>query len=261
MEKFSKSEIRQYTAGEVVIKEGDRSEKIFLIISGQVEVTKLNEHHAKVYIATLDEGEIFGELGVIQDRKRQATVTAKTNLVVEIINPVIFEKLLDTEVGRKVFPIMQSMAERIRQNGNRLTELEPKTETEENLRNQRYGKLLLVADSRRAVRALNGMSSVEIKKFPFHVGRYSQKRSDGLFHRNNLYLQDKAPYNISRSHFVLQRSFGTYYFQDQGSATGSIVNKEKIGSNHSKRKVILASGENIVYLGPKDAKIKFKIII
>jgi hypothetical protein len=209
----------------------------------------------------LDEGEIFGELGVIQDSPRQATVTAKTNLVVEIIKPEIFEQLLNTEIGKKVFPIMQSMAELIRQNSNRLTELEPKTETEENLRNQRFGKLLLVADSHRAVRALNGMSSVEIKKFPFYVGRYSQKRSDGLFHRNNLYLQDKAPYNISRSHFVLQRSFGTYYFQDQGSATGSIVNKEKIGSHRNKRKVILASGENTVYLGPKDAKIKFKIII
>ncbi len=57
--------------GTAVVREGDVSDRFLVIISGRVEVTQLGEH-----LRFEGPGEFFGEIGLLRDVPRTATVTA-----------------------------------------------------------------------------------------------------------------------------------------------------------------------------------------
>jgi len=67
---------RVYAAGEPVIRQGDPGDSLFVIMSGRVEVTVVQEGAASVRLATLDEGDYFGEMSLMTGAPRSATVTA-----------------------------------------------------------------------------------------------------------------------------------------------------------------------------------------
>jgi nucleotide-binding universal stress UspA family protein len=68
--------IRTYQPGELIVREGDTATGCFIIASGQVEVVK-GEHSAHpTVLTTLGAGEFFGEMAVIDDHPRSASVRA-----------------------------------------------------------------------------------------------------------------------------------------------------------------------------------------
>ena len=66
---------RRYKPGEVVFREGDKGAELFVIKSGKVEVRTGNRR-----LETLRENEIFGEMALIDDSPRSATVVALTDV-------------------------------------------------------------------------------------------------------------------------------------------------------------------------------------
>jgi CRP-like cAMP-binding protein len=67
---------RAFPAGTVVVKEGDeRGIGFFVIADGQARVSRKGEE-----LDTLGPGDHFGEIALIGDRVRTATVTAETDL-------------------------------------------------------------------------------------------------------------------------------------------------------------------------------------
>ena len=77
---------KTYAAGEEVFRIGDRGHNAFFIESGRVEVS-IGENGKKVIIAELGVGEIFGEMSMIDDAPRSATVTA-----MEITEAIVIER-------------------------------------------------------------------------------------------------------------------------------------------------------------------------
>ncbi len=66
------SKIRQYDDGETVIAEGDYDPWLYFLLSGSIRVAKEG-----VTIGTIDkQGEIFGEMRIIDERSRSASVYA-----------------------------------------------------------------------------------------------------------------------------------------------------------------------------------------
>jgi len=63
---------RVYEPGSVIVKQGDPGLGFFLITQGRVEVTHENHH-----VRDLGPGEFFGEMALMEERPRSATVTAK----------------------------------------------------------------------------------------------------------------------------------------------------------------------------------------
>lgn len=75
---------KTFAAGEEVFRLGDRGRQAYFIESGSVEVSIPKDGETLV-IAELGVGEIFGEMSMIDDAPRSATVTAKTETeVIEI---------------------------------------------------------------------------------------------------------------------------------------------------------------------------------
>ena len=64
-----------FEAGTVIIREGDPADAFYLLEEGRVEVTR-GAGAATRLLATLGEGEWFGEAGLLQQAPRNATVTA-----------------------------------------------------------------------------------------------------------------------------------------------------------------------------------------
>jgi hypothetical protein len=72
-------------AGEVVFREGDAGDAYHVIESGTVDVTIRGD-----YVRTLGPGDTFGEIALIRDIPRTATVTATSDLVTRTIDRGVF---------------------------------------------------------------------------------------------------------------------------------------------------------------------------
>jgi CRP-like cAMP-binding protein len=94
-------------AGKVLIREGDRGREFFVVVSGEVEVRRKGRK-----VATLGPGSFFGEMALLAQAPRSATVTALTPLDVLVITDRAFVSLLDRmpEIWLKV---ARALAERV----------------------------------------------------------------------------------------------------------------------------------------------------
>jgi len=67
---------REYRAGEVIFYEGDPAAGMYIIESGSVKVVF---EETQQVLAELNEGEFFGELALLDDSPRSATLIARTD--------------------------------------------------------------------------------------------------------------------------------------------------------------------------------------
>ena len=94
-------ETRKYKRGDVMIREGDLGEKFFLIHRGSAAVTTQAPGHPKHRVATLETGDIFGEMALLTDALRNATVQALEEMEVYCLSKQDFHEALERSVGFK----------------------------------------------------------------------------------------------------------------------------------------------------------------
>ncbi|QRG67745.1 ABC transporter transmembrane domain-containing protein [Brevibacillus choshinensis] len=72
-----------YAKGQAIIQEGDAGEKFYLIARGKVEITKAapDSDSGQIRLAVLEDGDHFGEIALLENVPRTATVTALTPCV------------------------------------------------------------------------------------------------------------------------------------------------------------------------------------
>ncbi|MEW6110308.1 MAG: cyclic nucleotide-binding domain-containing protein [Nitrospirota bacterium] len=112
---------RLYTHGEVIFKEGDKGDVMYVIQSGKVDIMK-NTPEGEVCIATLGSGEIFGEMALFDRLPRSANAVASGR--VQILS--VDRKKLFSTISRDptlVFKIIESMSQRIRALNEEMTKL------------------------------------------------------------------------------------------------------------------------------------------
>jgi len=70
-----------FKAGEVVFRQGDKGDLVYVIVSGEVEAVREDPDGGEEHVlATMGPGEYFGEMALLSDAPRTATVRAVTEL-------------------------------------------------------------------------------------------------------------------------------------------------------------------------------------
>jgi ATP-binding cassette subfamily B protein len=89
-----------FSFGNVVVREGDKADAFYVLISGKARVVKSGEGGQDVSLNVLKPGDSFGEIGLLDpDAVRSATVRASSEVLVARLAKRDFDELLTVEPG------------------------------------------------------------------------------------------------------------------------------------------------------------------
>jgi len=106
------SDEREFEDGDLIVAEGDTGTEMFVIQSGRVAVTKKADE-GEIHLATLERGDFFGEMSLLESLPRSATVRAvgKTRLLAIHSGQLLMKIRRDPTFA---FELLQRMSSRIR---------------------------------------------------------------------------------------------------------------------------------------------------
>jgi NADH dehydrogenase len=82
-----------FEPGEVVFREGDRGDRLYVVVDGEVEAVKAQAGGEEVTLRRLGPGECFGEIALVGDTTRTATVRTRTGADVLAVDRDAFHAL------------------------------------------------------------------------------------------------------------------------------------------------------------------------
>jgi len=82
---------KPFRKGDVIFEAGERSDELYLVHTGKVEIRS----REGMLLATLGEGELFGEMASIMgERERAARAVTATNVVIDVIDASTMQRKL-----------------------------------------------------------------------------------------------------------------------------------------------------------------------
>jgi uncharacterized protein YhbP (UPF0306 family) len=88
----------QFDSGDVIVRQGAPADKFFIIVDGEVEVTREDNGQQRT-LATLRQGQFFGEMAILRDAPRMATVRAVAPTTVFAMERDAFRGLVGQSIG------------------------------------------------------------------------------------------------------------------------------------------------------------------
>lgn len=242
---------RTYSAGDVIIREGDVQSSAFWIRKGRVEVSKVVKGR-RIVLAVLDSNDpLFGEMSLIDDMPRSATVTALEPTTVEEISGQALHKVLE-ESPQTVQVLVRLLVNRIRGMNESILHAGV------NLVQAPVAEVKLIATGPGARRLIP--NEFDIQKFPFRIGRRPLHEMLSFSHRD-LLLDDCEPFNVSRAHCSIAKVHEDIFLIDEGSALGTIVNGCRVGGSSGERQIRCDQGSNEIILGSPNSHHQFELRI
>ena len=113
----------KFNAGDTILSEGEVGDTAFLIIAGSVEVSIGQGAKAKS-VGTLDAGDVFGEMSLIEPGPRSATVKAATHTECIVTTYDEFIASIQANPERAV-EFMKTLVRRLRQMNERMASMNP----------------------------------------------------------------------------------------------------------------------------------------
>jgi CRP-like cAMP-binding protein len=253
--------LSRYEAGEVIVRENDFGETAYIIGEGRVEVSKELDGR-NVHLAYLGAGETFGEMSMIDEKPRSATVTAVAETVVSEIRRDDFFNSFQTD-PKVALTLLKVLFERLREADAMILQLQKADPQQELVSKEplavipHRAKLTITLEgvTPRAAAALP-VTPFQITQFPFRVGRQSP---DPLVY-NDLMLPDSVPLQISRHHLAFIAHEGRVGVVDRGSSLGSWVDGQQIGGpSRLSGPVFFTGSEGILVLGNRDSPFRYRV--
>jgi len=257
-----------YRAGEVIFTEGDYSTDAYIVRRGRVEVYVTRDGDRP--LAVLHEGAVFGELALLTDQVRNASVRALDDAVLVVISQDAF---LDTwrRDPAVLLPLLRVIFERVRDIVNLANELSidehnraiveahlGEAESITSHARERMPHVVLEGITPGAREALEDAPLV-VGHFPFRIG--GDSGSDRLFVNNDLVLPPRESSPVARNHCMLINVSGKCFLVDRGSRMGTFVNGTRVGGPRSPSRVELGAGRSeVAVAGPRSAY-RFRVIV
>jgi len=271
--------LRQYAPGEAIIRENEIGECAYIIEKGRVEITREKEGKP-AHIAYLDAGMTFGEMSMVDDLPRSATVTAlEDTMVREVHRDNLYENL--TSNPETMIKLLKGIFERLRIANTTIARLKEEMksaegakaampETSQFLFHRAASKpesaraqpgnvksVRIEGLTPRAVESLTESPSTFVA-LPIKVGR---KTNDPLVH-NHLEIADRDPLQISRHHVSIVQEGDKVGVLDRGSHLGASVDDERIGGKCDSPGPVFFKGDGgILVLGTEKSPYRFKVTI
>ncbi len=105
------SERLTFEAGQTLVRQGDIGDAAYIIIDGEADVI-VESPNGPLRVATFGKNDFFGEIAILCDVPRTATVTASTRLTTLKISKELFFRLI-TEFPQMAVEIMRVLAHRL----------------------------------------------------------------------------------------------------------------------------------------------------
>jgi CRP/FNR family transcriptional regulator, cyclic AMP receptor protein len=257
---------RRFEQGETLFRQGDPSDVAIQILSGSAEVLRQAGDDA-IVLGTVNAGEFVGEMGVLEDRPRSATVRAAAPVEAELIERQAFlDRVSDEpELARK---LLVRMSARLRDVEDTLTGLyarrgedAPRGELVETPRRTHAARSIMLKAATDRARDVLGADLMPITRLPFTVGRKPADDEAPAFITADLAIPEPPPYRLSRAHFSLIAEDGGVVVRDLASTLGTIVNNRAIGRDFPLDSVPLHQGENTIVAGGRESPFAFMVTL
>lgn len=103
----------EFHKGEYIFREGDRGNKLFIITSGEVEISKKVDDE-EVPLAALKTGSVFGEMALVGGGYRSASAKAVTRVTCFAMSQAMFRHKLASEVPSWMQALFTALIDRLR---------------------------------------------------------------------------------------------------------------------------------------------------
>jgi CRP-like cAMP-binding protein len=105
--------LRLFSAGDVIFRENEVGNEMFVIVEGQVEIRKATGPASNKTLTVLHKGDMFGEMAIIEKMPRSATAVAVMPTRLLVLNEKLYESTMGSnpDFARKMNKVL---SERIR---------------------------------------------------------------------------------------------------------------------------------------------------
>lgn len=105
--------VKTFESGSPIFYEGDAGREMYVIIDGSVEIQKSTSGGSSKTLINLNNGDIFGEMALIENKKRSASAIAAKKTKLLVLNDHLFEAMLveNPDFARKM---IKMLSERLR---------------------------------------------------------------------------------------------------------------------------------------------------
>jgi len=216
-----------YLMGDIIFSEGDLGTEMYIVQTGVVEIFKKIGGRQKV-LSTLEKGDFFGEMSVLEDVSRTASARAKTDVELVRINQTTFDQMIKTNTEIAV-RMLRKLSRRLRETTELLEEaLGRKLEPVESPSSS--GAIPVVAREEHRIYRLVAPD----KKSEFYLNRDGDTRIGradpvtGISPDVDLTTLDTQR-STSRSHARLYEAESVFYVMEEiGVMNGTYVNDRRV---------------------------------
>ncbi len=117
------AKIEKHPANQTIFKEGDKGDKLYIIIEGKVRITKKIEGIGEEALAILGKGSFFGEMSLIDDFPRSADAIANEPVELLTISREDFDNLLflDKDLAYTIlWAFLRTLSARLRETNDKI---------------------------------------------------------------------------------------------------------------------------------------------
>ena len=255
--------LKRFQPGDILFRQGDPSDHVVLVRSGHAEVLREVGEDCNL-LGAAKEGEFLGEMGVLEERPRSATVRAASELDVELITRRGFLERVsgDAQLAHR---LLVRMSARLRDVEDMLATLhaasaEARARAEVATAAQASPTIRLEATTYAAMLYV-GSDPIRITTLPYVVGRQCDIGEPETGSKPDLEIPDPKPYRLSRQHFSILAEDGAVQVRDLNSELGTIVNEIPLGHDFAQDRIPLLQGENAVIAGGRGSPYAFAVTL
>jgi len=246
-----------YGDGQVIFRQGEASDKFYIVRSGQVVLTK-EAGGTSSELARVGPGEVIGEMGVIQSMPRTATATAKGRC---LLYGMTSQDLLDKRSDGQDHPgsiVSRVLAQRLRKANEKLEKLDsnpvPTRESPKSSPNgistpvQKGSPKILLRMGWRAGDEVAWAEQVSEHQLPLVFGR-NPGPAGVLAGTEMVLLEEQPPQWLSPMQFRIEAQNGGVFLRDEQSERGNEVSGIFVGPVFGVNQVQLPAGTHVLIAG------------